>query len=259
MDSQKFSKFIVYVDESGDPNLNKINSGYPYFVLTFCIFEKEIYAEQVIPKMSKLKFRHFGHDMIILHERDIRKQTGDFKGLLHQDMFLEELTKIIDDTPMTLIGVVIDKKKLKAKYSRPFEPYGLAMCFGLERLADFLKYNSSFDDQKTFVICESRGAKEDKELELAFSRICDGDNRNKEDYPFRIKIVPKARNSNGLQLADLTARPIGLYAMRPGQENRTYKEALQKPLFPSRIEQNCSVRFFFTTSKKWCFFAIKIV
>ena len=33
-----------------------------------------------------------------------------------------------------------------------------------------------------------------------------------------------------------------------------FKEALQKPLFPSRIEQNCSVRFFFTTSKKWCFF-----
>ena len=32
------------------------------------------------------------------------------------------------------------------------------------------------------------------------------------------------------------------------------REALQKPLFPSRIEQNCSVRFFFTTSKKWCFF-----
>ena len=42
-------------------------------------------------------------------------------------------------------------------------------------------------------------------------------------------------------------------------ENSLLKEALQKPLFPSRIEQNCSVRFFFTTSKKWCFFAIKIV
>ena len=37
------------------------------------------------------------------------------------------------------------------------------------------------------------------------------------------------------------------------------KEALQKPLFPSRIEQNCSVRFFFTTSKNGVFFAIKIV
>lgn len=31
------------------------------------------------------------------------------------------------------------------------------------------------------------------------------------------------------------------------------KEALQKPLFPSRIEQNCSVRFFFTTSKNGVF------
>ena len=37
------------------------------------------------------------------------------------------------------------------------------------------------------------------------------------------------------------------------------REALQKPLFPSRIEQNRSVRFFFTTSKNGVFFAIKIV
>ena len=37
------------------------------------------------------------------------------------------------------------------------------------------------------------------------------------------------------------------------------EEALQKPLFPSRIEQNCSVRFFFTTSKNGVFFVIKIV
>ena len=37
------------------------------------------------------------------------------------------------------------------------------------------------------------------------------------------------------------------------------KESSSKPLFPSRIEQNCSVRFFFTTSKNGVFFAIKIV
>ena len=35
------------------------------------------------------------------------------------------------------------------------------------------------------------------------------------------------------------------------------KEALQKPLFPSRIEQNCSVRFFFTTSKNGVFLPSK--
>ena len=35
------------------------------------------------------------------------------------------------------------------------------------------------------------------------------------------------------------------------------KEALQKPLFPSRIEQNRSVRFFFTTSKNGVFLPSK--
>ena len=34
-------------------------------------------------------------------------------------------------------------------------------------------------------------------------------------------------------------------------------EALQKPLFPSRIEQNRSVRFFFTTSKNGVFLPSK--
>ena len=40
-------------------------------------------------------------------------------------------------------------------------------------------------------------------------------------------------------------------------EIRAFREALQKPLFPSRIEQNCSVRFFFTTSKNGIFLPLK--
>jgi hypothetical protein len=34
--------------------------------------------------------------------------------------------------------------------------------------------------------------------------------------------MSKAANSTGLQLADLTARPIGLSALRPGQPNRAF-------------------------------------
>ena len=44
------------------------------------------------------------------------------------------------------------------------------------------------------------------------------------------------------------------------QQGRPYtrlEEALQKPLFPSRIEQNRSVRFFFTTSKNGVFLPSK--
>lgn len=35
-----FSDYIVYVDESGDHSLDSINSEYPLFVLSFCIFRK---------------------------------------------------------------------------------------------------------------------------------------------------------------------------------------------------------------------------
>lgn len=233
MSESEFSDYVVYVDESGDPNLKKINPNFPVFVLTLCVVKKEVYAEKIIPEMSKFKFRHFGHDMVVLHERDIRKQTGDFKGLLHQDKFLDELTEIIDASEMTLIGVLINKPALNKRYSNPYEPYSLAMEYGLERLRDFLKANSNFDGKKTFVICESRGLKEDKELELAFRRICDAENRNGERYPFSLKIVPKSINSNGLQLADLTARPIGLFVMRPDQQNRTY-EILKKKFWMGR-------------------------
>ncbi|WP_435932938.1 DUF3800 domain-containing protein [Moraxella bovoculi] len=38
-----FSDCIVYVDESGDHNLDNINSKYPIFVLAFCIFNKRYY------------------------------------------------------------------------------------------------------------------------------------------------------------------------------------------------------------------------
>ena len=40
-------------------------------------------------------------------------------------------------------------------------------------------------------------------------------------------------NSNGLQLAGLTARPIGLFVMRPDQQNRTY-EILKKKFWMGR-------------------------
>ncbi len=72
----------------------------------------------------------------------------------------------------------------------------------------------------THIVCEARGAKEDAELELAFRRIRDGSNYFKKCLPFELIIADKKCNSEGLQLADLVARPIGLSILRPEQENR---------------------------------------
>ena len=80
LDNQ-FSDYIVYVDESGDANLDKIDPNFPTFVLSFCIFKKSDYVNHVIPCMSNLKFNYFGHDMVVLHERELRKREGIFSSL----------------------------------------------------------------------------------------------------------------------------------------------------------------------------------
>ena len=76
----KHSDYVVYVDESGDHSLISIDEGYPVFVLSFCIFQKTYYSHGITPALRMLKFTTFGHDMVILHEQDIRKKTGKLSG-----------------------------------------------------------------------------------------------------------------------------------------------------------------------------------
>lgn len=225
------SDYIVFVDESGDHSLEVINPEWPLFVLSFCIFPVEAYVNQVTPAIRGLKFETFGHDLVILHEHDIRKKKGAFARLNKEarEVFLDRLTNIIAATDMTMIAVVIDKLRHKARYSAPEHPYHLAMQFGLERVAHFLSLRGQRDGE-TMVVCEARGAKEDAELELEFRRVCDGANRSRRAYPLRIVIADKKTNSEGLQLADLTARPAGLSVLRPNQANRAW-DVLKGKLF----------------------------
>jgi hypothetical protein len=229
-----FSDYIVFVDESGDHSLAVINPQYPLFVLALCILPRAAYVQQVTPAVRNLKFELFGHDQVILHEHDIRKKTGPFALLNKErrDMLLNRLTEIIAAAPMTLVAVVIDKARHKARYSAPDHPYHLALKYGLERVHAFLAQQGQAE-RTTTVVCEARGAREDKEIELAFRRVCDGDNRSKRPYPMSIVVADKKSNSEGLQLADLVARPVGLHVLRPGQPNRAW-EVLRTKLFTGR-------------------------
>lgn len=217
------SDYIVFVDESGDHSLTSIDAEYPLFVLCFCVMKKADYADAVVPRIKRLKFETFGHDCVVLHEIDIRRKRGHFSqlGKEPRDAFMAALTQVIVDTPMTVIAVVIEKSKLKQRYSNPYNPYHIGIQFGLERVRHFLRLNGDHD-RLTHVVCEARGAKEDADLELAFRRVCAGENRTNAKYNFDIVICDKKANSEGLQLADLMARPIGLHILRPDQPNRAY-------------------------------------
>lgn len=222
--SENFSDHLVFVDESGDHGLESIDPHYPAFVLAFCIFRKEDYLTQVVPAVQSFKFKHFGHDNVVLHERDIRKDTGPF-GFLKtrqvKEAFLEELTGVLAAAPFTLVCSIIRKEALKARYRYPGNPYNVALEFGLERVHSFLRAQRA-GARLTHVIVERRGKREDADLELEFRRICDGGNYGRERLPFEVVFADKKANLPGLQLADLVARPVGMSILRPGQANRAF-------------------------------------
>jgi hypothetical protein len=221
--ASEHSDYIVYVDESGDHSLDSINPRYPLFVLAFCVFQKDQYAHQVIPALSSLKIAAFGHDLIVLHEQEIRKKTGAFNqlSLQRRENLMQSLSNLMAETDVVLIPIVIEKCALKQHGPDPTHVYHLAMQLGLEKLYHFLQ-NRNQHNGITHVIFEARGRYEDVALELEFRRICDGHNSLQRELPFEVVIADKKTNSIGLQIADLVARPVGLSVLRPDQPNRAF-------------------------------------
>ena len=220
----EFSDYVVYVDESGDQNLIHTDPSYPIFSLAFCIFKKSEYTKCVVPGLQDLKFRWFGHDAFVLHERELRKRERPFEMLTpreRHEAFMADLTGLIAAAPMMLIAAVIHKEEHKAKYAAPANPYELAVRFCVERLAYFLREEEQ-DHLLTHIIVERRGVQEDRDLELEFHRICAGNKVLKRAGSLDILFVDKKANSTGLQIADLFARPLGLKVLRPDQPNRAY-------------------------------------
>lgn len=224
------SDYIVFVDESGDHSLAKIDPAYPMFVLAFCVMPFSSYSNSVAPAIRKLKFDLFGHDTVILHETDIVRRRNAFSsiGEEQRNQLMSDLSKVIRDSDMTIIAIAIHKQKHAQKYKAPAHPYHLAMQYGLERLHSHMQAVSQ-QDRLTHVVCERRGAAEDSELELAFRRVCDGHNAANVRFCFEIVMADKRCNSEGLQIADLVARPIGRHVLDPSQPNKAF-EIIEKKL-----------------------------
>lgn len=212
-----YSDFIVYVDEAGDHG--SVSTEFPLFVLAFCIFRKKEYVSRVLPAIHELKFRHLGHDAIVLHEREIRKQLAPFEFLRvpeRRAAFLADMNELIAAAPFELIAVVIDKRRLTVEAN----PYRSALDVGLVHVTKYLRSNG--DERLAHVVVESRGKNEDGDLAEAFAGFCepsgplDGCNLN-------LVFASKQHSHCGLQLADLVARPIGRHVINPTQQNRAYE------------------------------------
>lgn len=219
-----YSDHIVYLDESGDHSLEAIDPQYPIFVLSACVFRKSDYSASVVPSFLDLKFRFFGHDMVVLHSRDIRKAQGPFAILQNVQVrhdFLAAINATVEAAPFTLVAAIIDKRWLTRQYAQPNNPYEIALTFCMERVFSHLQ-GLGQHQASTPMVVECRGRKEDADLELSFRRTAQGGNHHGRALPFEIVFADKKTNSSGLQLADLVSHPIGRHYLNPTQPNQAY-------------------------------------
>ena len=132
------------------------------------------------------------------------------------------------EASFTIIASIIEKQRLMDRYMHPENPYNLALAFCLERLLYFLS-DAGEEDRRVHVVFESKGKREDRELELEFRRVCSGANlSHRRTLPFEPIFAPKSVNCTGLQIADLVARPIGRHILRPTQANAAYENIKNK-------------------------------
>lgn len=241
-----FSDYIIFADESGDHGLVSIDPQFPIFALVFGIIRKDLYIDQVVRPFTDLKFKIWGHDQIIFHESDIRKERLEFALLRTspklRNEFYQSLNDIIAASDMRFIISVIDKVKLKSRYANPYNPYEISLLFCMERSLGYLSRHGE-DSKDCHILFESRGAKEDNQLELEFLRIKNGQSTwgyKSVDFSiiyFHHRFVDKKSNSGGLQLVDLAARPFALKYLRPEQQNRAYdiltSKIVERKSFPA--------------------------
>ena len=130
-----------------------------------------------------------------------------------------------------IIASSINKEKLVSQYSNPKEPYDLAMEFIIERFSRFLQNQNATG----LVMMEARGKKEDGKLHKLFLELYNQGTTFTSHkviqktiiggFYFNGKWNKEKGNLDtfiGLELADLTAHPIGHF-VQTGEKSRPFQ------------------------------------
>lgn len=210
----------MYLDESGDHNLVKIDPTYPIFVLGGIIVDRTYARTEMRRRIRDLKLQFFHDPAIVLHTNDILRARHGFESLSDpavRQEFYEALNVLMTELEYTVVACVIDKPGLIAKYGREAkDPYH----YGLQILID--RFCNELGDcvDGGIIYAEKRGEPLDYELSAAWeqirSRPVGTGSTSGEAIDERIcelVLRDKKLTLEGLQLADLVISPIARRAM----------------------------------------------
>lgn len=207
--------YRLFIDEVGNHDLGSSDDpNHRYLGLTGVIMTLEHETEVFTPALNRLKQDILGTCEINLHRRDILEAEPPFEKLADpgvRKQFDGRLLQLLTEAEYRVVTVVIDKREHKERYAVwTFHPYHYCLTVMLERYVQHL----ARIDQTGDVLVESRGMKENRQLERAYGYIYKHGSDQVSVDLFRerltsgqLKIKSKGANIAGLQLADVIANP----------------------------------------------------
>jgi hypothetical protein len=207
---------ILFLDESGDHSLSKIDLQHPVFVLCGVIMNEEYHSGPATAALNEFKEQLFGRRDIVLHTADFTRNKEGFEQMSGHDFrshFFEELQTSIMALDFKIVACVVRKQDHLKKYGfHAIDPYLLSLSILIER---FIFECGSHGGS---VVAEARDTTLNNALELAFldlkirgTNYVSAARLQKRILNFAIR--DKRENITGLQIADVCATPIGRRAI----------------------------------------------
>jgi hypothetical protein len=201
----------LFLDESGDHSLTKIDPQYPVFVLCGLIMDDDYHDTAATEALNALKQKLFGKTDIVLHTADFTRNAPGFEAMADEGFrkgFFVELQGLIRALNFKIVACVIHKHPHLEKYGlKAVDPYMLSLSILVERFV------FETGAKGGSIVAESRGETLDNALDLAFLDLKIGGTEYVSAKKIRgrvhsFSIKEKKENIAGLQLADIVATPI---------------------------------------------------
>lgn len=106
---------VMYLDESGDHNLQVIDRDYPIFVLGGVILESPQAEHEMQQKLDALKRELFGNSQIILHTSDITRNRSGFERLQESEFrneFYARINQFMAESQFMITACAIRKSPI---------------------------------------------------------------------------------------------------------------------------------------------------
>lgn len=224
------NKYILYIDECGDPNLATYDRSFPLFTLCGILVPlKNVNGFK--NDIDELKQEFWGDNSVILHSRDIRKCEKQFQILFNDEIKQRFYNRVNEILGRYNIYVIVCCSVLKevcvAKHGVETDVYGTALKYVLQR-SIFCVDDNNPDGGVIDIIVERRGKVEDKALQKYYNglRVTGMHYVSSERFTQhmgKFEFSPKSDNVFGLQVADLIAYPISRYVLNRAKYNPAYE------------------------------------